>query len=391
VRFFAQSSKPFVNKRFAIAAVLIVCGWRTVSAVDHVELRRDEKDQHVSGRVLVKAADGGLLLMAADGELWAVQPDELVSRKTDEQAFEPLAREALAKKLLKELPQGFEVHQTTHYLICYSTSKEYANWCGALFERLYRGFTNYWTRKGLKLHEPEFPLVAVVFGDRDSYVKFAAPELKQGVDSIIGYYSLQTNHITMYDLTGVESIRSAGDRRGSAAQINAMLTRPEAEPMVATVIHEATHQIAFNCGLQTRFADIPVWVSEGLAVYFETPDLQSPKGWKNIGAVNHVRLDRFREYLARRPAGSLESLLSNDKRMRDPRSGLDAYAEAWALNYYLIRNHPKQYVAYMKMLSEKPQLVWDTPDARLKEFRAAFGDDLARLETDFLRQMQKVR
>jgi hypothetical protein len=381
-----------VHFRSLLAAVLLTASWTSsLAAVDHVQLRRDGADRNVSGKVLVKAADGGLLLLAADGELWAVQPEELVSRKTDQNTFAPLAQEAMARQVLKQLPEGFEVHHTAHYLICYSTSKEYAVWCGSLFERLYRGFTNFWSKKGLKLHEPEFPLVAIVFGDRDSYVKYSTPELKQGAETIIGYYSLQSNRITMYDLTGVESIRAAGDRRGSPAQINAMLARPEAEPMVATVIHEATHQIAYNCGLQTRFADIPVWLSEGLAVYFETPDLSNSKGWKSIGAVNRNRLDRFREYLPRRPAGSLESLIVDDKRMRDSRIALDGYAEAWALNYYLIRNHPKQYAAYLKMLSEKEQLLWDDPATRLKEFRAAFGDDLSRFDADFLRQMQRVR
>lgn len=376
----------------ALAALLLSAGIAApLLAVDHIRLKRDGATQQVSGRVLVKAADGGLLVLAADGELWAVQPGELVSRQTDLEGFTPLAREALARQMLKQLPDGFEVHNTAHYLICYGTSKEYAVWCGSLFERLYRGFTNYWSRKGMKLHESEFPLVAVVFGDRDSYVRYSTPELKSGTDSIIGYYSLQTNRITMYDLTGVESLRAAGDRRGSAAQINAMLARPEAEPMVATIIHEATHQIAFNCGLQVRFADIPVWVSEGLAVYFETPDLQSPKGWRNIGAVNQPRLTQFRDYLARRPPNSLESLITEDKRMREVRGAVDAYAEAWALNYYLIRNHPKQYIAYIKMLSEKQQLLWDDPATRLKEFREAFGDDLSKLDADFLRQMQKVR
>ncbi len=373
------------------AAIALVSGSGPLWAVEHIQLRRDGAERHISGRLLIKAADGGLLVLASDGELWAVQPDELVSQSSDETPFAPLAREPLARQLLKQLPEGFEIHQTTHYVICYSTSKEYAVWCGSLFERLYRGFTNYWTHKGLKLREPEFPLVAVVFGDRDSYVKYSTPELKQGAESIIGYYSLQSNRITMYDLTGVESLREAGDRRGSAAQINTMLARPEAEPMVATIIHEATHQIAYNCGLQTRFADIPVWMAEGLAVYFETPDLQSPKGWKSIGAVNRARLVQFQDYLPRRPAGSLESLIANDKRMRDAREAADAYAEAWALNYYLIRNHPKQYVAYLKMLSEKQQLLWDDPATRLKEFRAAFGDDLTRFDADFLRQMQRVR
>ena len=169
-----------------------------------------------------------------------------------------------------------------------------------------------------------------------------------------------------------------------------MLAQPQAEPLVATIIHEATHQIAFNSGLQTRFADIPLWVSEGIAVYFETPDLTNSKGWKEIGAVNRPRLERFREYLTRRPADSLSTLISDDARLRDAATALDAYAEAWALNYYLIRNHPKQYVAYLKMLSEKRQLLWDDPAERRKEFEAAFGDDLSRLDADFLRQMQRV-
>jgi hypothetical protein len=195
----------------------------------------------------------------------------------------------------------------------------------------------------------------------------------------------------MYDLTGIESLRGAGDRRGSSAQINLVLSRPEAEPLVATIIHEATHQIAFNSGLQTRFADIPLWVSEGIAVYFETPDLQSSKGWRNVGAVNTSRLERFREYLPQRPAASLKSLICDDKRIRDTRTALDAYAEAWALNYYLIHHRPKQYIAYLQMLSQKKQFFWDDPQTRLKEFQAAFGENLGQLDADFLRQMQKVR
>jgi hypothetical protein len=214
--------------------------------------------------------------------------------------------------------------------------------------------------------------------------------LGKGAASIIGYYSFRSNRVTMYDLTGVESLRSPTDRRASSAQINAMLSRPEAEQIVATIIHEATHQIAFNSGLQTRFADIPLWVSEGIAVYFETPDLQSAKGWRNVGAVNTSRLEQFRQYLPQRPATSLKSLISDDKRIRDTRTALDAYAEAWALNYYLIRHRPKQYIAYLQMLSEKKQLLWDDPEARLKEFQAAFGDNLTQLDADFLRQMQKV-
>ncbi len=371
-----------------LAIALLTPG--SLCALEHITLRRGDQQQTVSGKVAVSAQDGGLLLMAVDGTLWTIEPDELIDRKEDQRPFHPLSRDELAKQMLSELPAGFEVYLTHHYLICHNTSREYAAWCGALFERLYKAFTNFWTRKGIKLHDPEFPLVAIIFNTRESYAKFSQAELGERAPSIVGYYSLRSNRMTMYDLTGIESLRSAGDRRSSAAQINQMLAQPAAEQVVATIIHEATHQIAFNSGLQTRFADIPLWVSEGIAVYFETPDLQNAKGWRTIGAVNTSRLERFRQYLPQRPATSLKSLISDDKRMRDSRSALDAYAEAWALNYYLIRHHSKQYLAYLQMLGEKGQLLWDDPQARMKEFQAAFGDNLGQLDADFLRQMLKV-
>jgi hypothetical protein len=374
-----------------LALMLALAAPGVASGLEHVTLRRDGRVHSVDGQLVVTAQDGGMLLLAADGTLWAIEPQDLVSRHTDNLPFEPHSQEALGKQLLSELPAGFEIHATRHYVICHNTSRAYAAWCGALFERLYMAFANYWSRKGVKLRDPEFPLVAVVFDSRAAYVRHATAELGNGAESIVGFYSLRSNRVTMYDLTGLESLRAAGDRRGTAAQINAVLARPEAEQVVATIIHEATHQIAFNSGLQTRFADIPLWVSEGIAVYFETPDLGSSKGWRTIGAVNTSRLERFRQYLAERPATSLKSLVADDARLRDTRTALDAYAEAWALNYYLLQKRPREYVAYLQNLAQKPPLVWDDPETRLREFQAAFGEDLGQLDTDFLRYMQKLR
>jgi hypothetical protein len=390
-RGYPRPGVPLATLLVACVLVAAVLAAPAASALEHVTLRQGEGQKTVSGQVVVTAADGGLLLLAADGTLFSIEPQDLIGRRADDEPFAPLSRDALASGLLAELPAGFESYETRHYLICYNTSREYAAWCGALFERLYRGFTNYWSRKGMKLGEPAFPLVAIVFNSRQSYAEFSRAELGKAADSIIGYYSLRTNRITMYDLTGVESLRGAGNRRSSAAQINQMLARPEAEQSVATVIHEATHQIAFNSGLQTRFADVPLWVSEGIAVYFETPDLENSKGWRTIGAVNSSRLAQFRRYLADRPPTSLKTLIGDDKRLRDTRSALDAYAEAWALNYYLLNHRPKQYAAYLQMLSQKKELLWDDPQTRLKEFQAAFGDDLGQLDAEFLRYMQKVR
>ena len=66
-------------------------------------------------------------------------------------------------------------------------------------------FTTFWTRKGFDLRQPEFPLVAIVFADRPSYLHFSRPELREAAESIIGYFNLATNRMTMYDLAGAAS------------------------------------------------------------------------------------------------------------------------------------------------------------------------------------------
>lgn len=361
---------------------------QSAAALDHVEFRRGDKTMQVSGRLLVEAQDGGLLVQSRDGVLWAITPDEQIKHTSDAVPYEPFDRDEIIKLVLAELPSNFRVHKTANYLIFYDTSSAYAQWCGSLFERLYMAFTNFWKRKGFVIRKPEFPLVAIVFADRDSYLRFSRPELGDAAESVIGYFAMLTNRMTMYDLTGVEAAGLNSGRGRSAAQINRILNQPNAQHTVATIVHEATHQIAFNCGLHTRLSDCPVWFSEGIAVYFETPDLGSAKGWRGIGAVNRPRLERFYRYLATRPADSLETLIRDDTRFRDPKLALDAYAEAWALTYFLIRQHPKEYVAYLAMLSEKKPLLYDDANGRIDQFRKAFGD-LKQLDVKFLRYITR--
>jgi hypothetical protein len=369
--------------------LLVTCVPVIARAVDHVSLERDGRPIHISGKVLVEAQDGGLLLMDSSRVLWAVTPDEITRHDKDQQEFKLLDKEGMSEQLQKELTGRFRVHKTAHYVICYNTSAAYAKWCGALFERLYRAFGTYWKNRGFELDEPKWPLVALVFDDRQSYAQYAKSELGDATSSIIGYFSLRSNRVTMYDLTGVDRIGPG--RTSSAAQINRILSRPEAERTVATIIHEATHQLAFNRGLQTRYADIPLWVSEGLAIYFETPDLRSSKGWRNIGGVNRVRLNEFRRYQQSRPQNSLVTLISDDQRFRSVRTAPDAYCEAWALNYFLIRKHPKEYLKYTKLMAEKKRLLYDSPEERRQQFQEAFGEDLGRLDREFLRDIRSIR
>jgi hypothetical protein len=350
----------------------------------------------IEGRISVEAADGGVLLEATDGTLWIIDGGELRSRESLDSPFKPLSHNQLAERLLAELPTGFRIHTTPHYVVCYNTSRAYAQWTSSLLERLYKAFTNYWINQGLALREPEFPLPVLVFADRTLYEAASRDDLPGGTGNIVGYYSLRSNRVNMFDLTGAEAVRGAasdrdgGSRRGSMREINHMLSHPDALPLVATIVHEATHQIAFNCGLATRYADIPLWLCEGMAVYFEAPDLASTRGWRGIGKVNYPRLEVFRENVPNWNKESFERLLATDTRFRDPQTAFAAYADAWALNYYLIKYKPKAYADYLKMLAEKRPLADDNERTRLEEFRQHFGD-LGRLEQEFLKQMSRVK
>lgn len=375
-----------ISRSISLLVVIVLCD--AVFGLDYVKIKRGGKEQEIVGKIEVEAVDGGVLLLARDGELWPIVAEELVSKRSDKLEFKPFTETEMNKQLLVKHP-GFKLHQTKHYTICYNTSPAYAQWVGSLYERLYDGFHNYWEKKGIKLAESELPLVALVFDSRESYEQNARRELGEAVGSIIGYYSLQTNQVTMYDLTGLEGL---GVKKGvsSATRINAILSQPAAERNVATIVHEATHQLAYNSQLQTRYADIPFWVSEGLAVYFETPDLDSAKGWKRIGGVNQYNLVEFHKWLRERPANSLATLLTDDRRFRDPQTAAAAYAEAWSMNYFLLRTRGEQYADYLKKLATLKPLVALEPAQRLDMFNEAFGKDLETLEAEFLKYMRSV-
>ena len=210
------------------------------------------------------------MVQTRDGTIWNVQPEDLIHRARDEAAFAPFSAEEMSRQLVAELPSGFEAYRTVHYVILHNTSREYAHWCGSLFERLYDVFTKFWADKGFHLSEPEFPLAA------DRFLRSAiVPRTARGRSGRA--WRIDHRLLQLADQSD-DDVRSDG-RRGRPRRPAAGHDPPKAPDRSArvgrgangaTIVHEATHQIAFNCGLHTRFSDCPRWFSEGLAIYFET-------------------------------------------------------------------------------------------------------------------------
>ena len=175
------------------------------AALEQVKWRDEAKQLHdVAGRVLAEAEDGGLLVIGQDGKLWSIE-GELISRSETGEVFRPLAPAKLGKQLQADLGAGFDVVVTKHYVICTSASREYARYCGALFERLYVSFHNYWKQRGFKLAEPEFPLVALIFAGEKEFAGFATKDAGADAATAKGYFSIDTNQMVLYDLTAGKS------------------------------------------------------------------------------------------------------------------------------------------------------------------------------------------
>jgi len=334
---------------------------------ERIEWNGQSGRRQADATVLVEALDGGLLIELPDQRLEIIDRAALVARRA--LAAAPVADNDLGRQIAGELPPGFRQFSTKHYLICYDTSRAYAQWCGALFERLHDAFTNFWQQAGFEVSRPGQPLVVVVFSDRQRYEHHAGRDLGAAADRVVGYYNLLSNRVTTFDLSGSDALARQPARSAGRAGLE-ILASPEAAGLVATLVHEATHQMAFNGGLHRRLAPVPLWVSEGVAMYFETPDLASERGWRAIGTVNRPRLEKF---LAGQREGWLEEIVRDDESFRRADEALDAYSRAWALTYFLMQTRRESFVAYLRALSQKEPLSEDDPEIRLREFVAAFG------------------
>jgi len=345
-----------------------------------VVVRGDEGERALEGTVIVEAADGAMLLELDDQRLELVQGNEIRSRRTlDTPAADPTPREE-GKRILAELPEGFDLLVTRHYVICFDTSRAYAQWCGALFEKLHDAFLNYWRKAGVEVETPRRPLVVVIFSDRQRYEAHAARDLGAAADRVVGYYNLLSNRVTTFDLTGSDQLARRPTTSAGRAGLE-ILASPEAAGLVSTLVHEASHQMAFNCRMHRRLAPVPVWISEGVATFFETPD-PGGRGWKRIGGVNRPRLDTF---LAGYSPGVLDEIVRGDEPFRASEGAIDAYARAWALTAFLAQTRKAALVEYIDAIGAKPPLSPDGPEERIRDFVAAFGVEPHELEQPLMK------
>jgi hypothetical protein len=187
-------------------------------------------------------------------------------------------------------------------------------------EALASTYLLYFQDKGFAVALPARKLTAVILKDQASYLAFAgqAPGANVG-----GHYDLDTNRLVIFDF-----------RPGAGQAQQPAVGNPERVNSF-TLSHETTHQLTFNTGLLERTADVPLAVSEGLAMYAELwrPDVKS-----SLGMINRPRLE-----VLLNPANPpvqwipLEKLLTDDALLQQAATEQLACAEAWVFVHYALR------------------------------------------------------
>lgn len=337
----------------------------------------------LEGAVLVEAQDG-LLVVDRFGELRTILSDADVSRTISDEPYQPAGADELAESLNHVMGGAGTIVITEHYVLCTTGSREFAEWAGVVLDQFHHAALEAWTDLGLEPHEPLGPLPILILASREEYVAFATRDASATVAQTRAYYSMRTNRMVLHDPLA-ESI-APQEELGPREVDRRMAALPHS---IATLLHEATHQLAYNCGLHRRYADNPMWLTEGLAMCVEPSDVSRYSVELRLTRPNAERLVDFKTYVRqRRQDGTLANLLGSEETFRDANTQIDAYCESWALSWYLYREHRDEYVAYLRMVANKPLLTWDEPAQRLADFEAVFGD-IADLEREFLRWMSR--
>jgi hypothetical protein len=315
----------------------------------------------VEGKPLHKDSQR-LYLLGRDGALFDFRPHEMSDLTALGTGFRSYSQAEIRGQLVREFGKRFEVSGTGHYLVVHPAGQR-DQWAQR-FEDLYRSFVHYFSARGFRPRAPQFPMVAVVFSGRDEFARFAAADGGPPAAGLLGYYSMKSNRVLLYDQTSM----------GRDWHENA-----------ETIIHEATHQTAFNTGVHSRFSATPRWLAEGLGTMFEARGVWDSQRYTRLAdRLNAGRLASFRQYAAtRRKKGTLAEMVASDRMFHTSVDG--AYAESWALAFFLAETEPRKFMTYVaKTARLTPFADYEGPQ-RLKDFTDIFGSDLGMLEARMLR------
>ena len=329
------------------------------------------------------------LMENEDGALRFIPAERIVEKDFAPAISAQEVRDGMKKRLLARLGMGFDALDVGSFLFVSNAFDGYVEWCARLFERLEKGFDLYATKTGLKTTRCETPLVAIIFARQSEFIQYASAETPSA-EKLAAYYNMETNRVALYDLSNPQGVGAEKERRRSRlVETREILSRPNAAFNVATIVHEATHQLCFNRGVFLRTGPTPLWAVEGMALCFETPNgMATQGGWGFRGAFvkNERMLSLYRAY-APKMKDPFRRLVAQESFYENIEA---SYAASWALFYYLSKRRERALADYLNVVAQKtPCAVYDAQE-RLDDFAAIFGDDWERLTGDVARYLKRL-
>ncbi|MEX0728685.1 MAG: DUF1570 domain-containing protein [Planctomycetaceae bacterium] len=361
-------------------------------------------DQAYAGRTVAHDKHHCWLLQP-DGRMHQLDLSEVSKFRKLPTKFAGMKGVDLRDQLQKEVGRELDVVGTEHYVVC--AAKGQARAYAELFEQTYRSCRQYFQVRGLKIEPLEFPLVGIVFPTRRQFAEYMQQDGSQYSPGLMGYYSPLTNRCVLYqhgETTAMNDgvrpfdLTSPADRSHDPFDGYGMIERSSSpnvffragadSSVQDTIIHEGMHQVAFNIGVHSRCGQNPRWVVEGLATVFEAPGIRERSS--SIRArLNHERFVWFGDYMKnRRQEKSLSKFIGSDTMFES--ATLDAYAQSWALTFYLLETRSSQFAKYLIRLSERDPLKTITSQDRIADFQAEFGKDIEWLEIEMGRFFVKL-
>ncbi len=262
---------------------------------------------------------------------------------------------AAASVLLYGSGSARAAQRTRHFQVVSADESSVCSSFCELLETIHVRLSRAMNSHGLALNATSEPLVWVYFGCREQYrehplgAEHADPAFQDA------YYCTRTNHVTLC-ADGMLSSREIRDESiaphaTAESQYPDELCAFQGTPAecIRMLTHEMVHQLAYNCGLQKRGVMYPLWVSEGLATFFEGSALTGGKSASNPG-----RERRLAELGARKALLPLHelSILGGPGALR--LSPADLYAQCWGLMTFLLQHHPDELSAYLADLAQSP-------------------------------------
>ncbi len=342
-----------------------------------------------------------------------------VKKKLDDPLPESPEAEEAFKKLFKR-STTMRIEKSNHFMLMTDTPKKPENEKKKknrakerldLLEKVYESFILLFHAQDVQLDIPSQRMMVVLFNDYDDFKDYSTG-LSPALASASGFWDPISNVSYFFDYGSSDRFellktlmtelkkQEAGaikSRRNPEliryVQVLELLMDVEKENSDITVVsHECCHQMAGNTGLLPRHVDIPRWVHEGLATYFEAP---SDGSWAGIGAVSIERLVYYRALAEHDKQHSNIDFVASDQ-IFDKAGGihsnlLHGYAQAWGLTHFLMEKHIKEFVALYRMIGEMPPDVQLNPDILMQIFHRAFGSDLKDLNEEWKSYMRTIK